>query len=580
MVSGSAAARLGTEQLVGVLHALPDGVVIFDAAWTLCYINPAGAALIGRSAPELIDASLWVGLPELAGTIFHGFLLHARSADAPVTWTGFYAPSGRWLSATAVAVGDLLQVSFREVVDRAAGPATDAGRPAVARAEEDGDRDRLRFLAEVSEAMITTLDTGESAARLAELAASRLCDWGIVALIGEGGGPGEEVWAHRDPARRADLDIYLRGRLRQAGGDGALVDALLSGEPVQVTTIDQELVAPSLPSEEVAAAWHRLDATSCTIVPLRARGETFGVLALMNSGDRPPHSEMELATAVEVARRGGLALDNARLYGRQLKVAETLQHSLLTPPPQPDHVEIAVRYRPAASYQQVGGDWYDSFHQPDGATLLVIGDVVGHNVDAAAAMGQIRSILRGIAYDRPESPAQVLSRVDGVLTGLHIGTLATALVARLEQPAEDAGTGVRTLRWSSAGHLPPLLLGADGTVQLLDTAPERLLGAESTRPRSDHEAALQPGDTVVFYTDGLVEYGRTGIDEGIDRLAGHVMELSDLPLEKLCDQLLDRVTPGRADDDIAILAVRMHPEDRPRPHEAGPGEAPAGAGSD
>src|SRR5206468_7761847 len=164
----------------------------------------------------------------------------------------------------------------------------------------------------------------------------------------------------------------------------------------------EELVAPSLPTEEVRTAWRRLQTASYTIVPLRARGETFGALVLLNSGDRPPHTETEIATAVEVARRGALALDNARLYGRQLKVAETLQLSLLTPPPEPEGLEIAVRYRPAAVYQQVGGDWYDAFDQPDGATLLVIGDVVGHNVDAAAAMGQIRSILRGIAFDRQE----------------------------------------------------------------------------------------------------------------------------------------------------------------------------------
>src|ERR671929_1330590 len=153
----------------------------------------------------------------------------------------------------------------------------------------------------------------------------------------------------------------------------------------------------------------------------------------------------------------------------------------------------------------VGGDWYDAFQQPDGATLLVIGDVVGHNVDAAAAMGQIRSILRGIAYDRPESPAQVLSRVDGVLTGLGVGSLATALVARIEQSPEQAAAGVRTLRWSSAGHLPPLLVRPDAAVETLTTPPERLLGAESSCTRSDHELVLSAGDTVVLYTDGLVE---------------------------------------------------------------------------
>ncbi|HEY4625976.1 MAG TPA: PP2C family protein-serine/threonine phosphatase, partial [Blastococcus sp.] len=290
-------------------------------------------------------------------------------------------------------------------------------------------------------------------------------------------------------------------------------------------------------------------------------GETFGALAMLNSGDRPPHTDMQIATAVEVARRGALSLDNARLFGRQLAVAEKLQRSLLTDPPQPDHLEIAVRYRPAAVSQQVGGDWYDAFGQPDGATLLVIGDVVGHNVDAAAAMGQIRSILRGIAYDRPEGPAQVLTRVDGVLTGLRIGTLATALVARLEQPDEHNPAGLRTLCWSSAGHLPPLLLCTDGTVRLLDSPPELLLGTEFSRLRTDHEVALRPGETVVLYTDGLVEHGRTGIDEGTARLSRVLAGLAGFPLEKLCDQLLDRIAPGRADDDIALLAVHYHPED-------------------
>ena len=130
----------------------------------------------------------------------------------------------------------------------------------------------------------------------------------------------------------------------------------------------------------------------------------------------PVHTEMEIATAVEVARRGALALDNARLYERQLKLAETLQRNLLTPAPQSNHLEIAVRYRPASAHALVGGDFYDAFTQPDGATLLVVGDVAGHSVEAAAAMSQLRSTLRTIAYDRPDSPAQTLTRVDRVLS--------------------------------------------------------------------------------------------------------------------------------------------------------------------
>jgi sigma-B regulation protein RsbU (phosphoserine phosphatase) len=547
--------RLRPEGLVHALDALPDGVVVFDADWTIRYVNPAGAALIERPAAELVDRSSWVAMPELAGTIFHSFLLHARGVGTPVTWRGFYAPAGRWLTATAVLVDDLLQVSFREAGDRLTESAA-VGEPGFLAVQEAEDRDRLRFLAEVSEAMITTLDTGASATRLAELAVRRLCDWAVVALVDEHGGPGEEAWAHRDPARRADLATYLEGRARGAGDDAAMVDALLSGEPVQVVPIDEDLVAPSLPTAEVREAWRRLETTSCTIVPLRARGETFGALAMLNCGSRPPHTEPEIATAVEVARRGGLALDNARLYGRQLNVAETLQRSLLTPPPQLEGLQIAVRYRPAASHQQVGGDWYDAFAQPDGRVLLVIGDVVGHNVLAAAAMGQIRSILRGIAYGRPAGPAEVLCQVDAVLTGLQLDTLATALVARLDQPASS---GTRTLCWSSAGHPPALLLRRDGPVEVLESSPERLLGTGVDCRRADHEVRVEPGDTLVLCTDGLIEQGRTGIDEGITRLVDQLGTLRDVGLDALCDALLDRIVPGRADDDIAVLAVRFSP---------------------
>jgi serine phosphatase RsbU (regulator of sigma subunit) len=187
--------------------------------------------------------------------------------------------------------------------------------------------------------------------------------------------------------------------------------------------------------------------------------------------------------------------------------------------------------------------------------------VAGHSVEAAAAMSQLRSAVRTIAYDRPESPARTLARVDRVLTGLGFGTLATVLVARIEQPEQLAGAGVRTLRWSSAGHLPPLLVRADGAVLLLDSAPERLLGVGAPGPRTDHTATLAPGDTVLLVTDGLVEHGRIDIDSGLDRLCRVLRELAGSPVEALCDRLLDRILTGPADDDVAILAVRWHPED-------------------
>jgi sigma-B regulation protein RsbU (phosphoserine phosphatase) len=528
------------------------GVAVFDGDWTLVSVDQATADLLGRRREELTGRNIWIALPELAGTIFHSFLLHARSVGGRVTWRGYYPPAGSWLDATARRAGDRLHVSLRRstgpVPEGPAGPVTD---PA--------ENDRLRFLAEVSESMVSTLDPRESVATLVGLVVPRLCDWALVSVLGDDGAPADEGWAHRDPARADDLDLYLSRRVRTAVDDSPMATALLTGEPIHLPTIDPAMVEPAFSGdEEVRAAWERLDAGSITVVPLRARAETFGALGLVNGSTRPPHSEMEIATAVEVARRASLAIDNARLYGRQLAVAETLQRSLLTPPPQPDDLEIAVRYLPASSTLHVGGDWYDAFQQPDGATLLVIGDVVGHNVDAAAAMGQVRSILRGIAYDRNEEPAQVLARVDAALTGLRIGTLATALIARLEQPPELAGSGRRVLRWSSAGHLPPLLLHGDGRVELLASEPQTLLGAESTRPRSDAMAEVGAGDTLLFYTDGLVEQGRTGIDEGTDRLVAAVRELGAVPVDRLCDALIERIVGHRPDDDVAIVAVRCH----------------------
>jgi hypothetical protein len=203
--------------------------------------------------------------------------------------------------------------------------------------------------------------------------------------------------------------------------------------------------------------------------PLIARGETFGAFTLVNGPERGPHTEAELRTAEIASRRAALALDNARLAANQ-QVAERLQLSLLSPPVQPDHLELAVRYRPATQGVSIGGDWYDGFLQPDGDTVLVIGDVMGHDIEAAAAMGQVKTLVRGIAFDRLEEPAGVLRRVDHALVGLAVPALATALVCRVEQDRGRAG-----------GRAAPAALGhrrapgadaadADGTVVDL-TAP-------------------------------------------------------------------------------------------------------------
>jgi hypothetical protein len=178
-------------------------------------------------------------------------------------------------------------------------------------------------------------------------------------------------------------------------------------------------------------------------------------------------------------------------------------------------------------------------------------------------------MVRTIACDRLETPAQTRIRVDRVLAALGVQALATALVAQLDI-GESAVAGPRRLRWSSAGHLPPLLARRDGTVHALSSRPERLLGLRERAQRTDHEAALWPGDTLLLYTDGLAEHGHHDLDDGIARIAAILGELSERTLDALCDQLLDRLVTGHTDDDIALLAVRDARLDRRTGLAAGP----------
>ncbi len=244
------------------------------------------------------------------------------------------------------------------------------------------------------------------------------------------------------------------------------------------------------------------------------------------------------------------------MAARAVAMSETLQRSLLSAPAEPDDLAVAVRYRPAIQEAQVGGDWYDSFLTSKGVLSLVVGDITGHDRQAAAVMGQTRNLLRGVAYTLAEPPAAVLSTLDRALRDLEVRTYATVVLANVEQTPEQAAEGLRTLRWSNAGHPPPVLLRADGTTSLLDTPPNRLLGVDPDARRDDHEILLGPGDLVLLYTDGLVERRGMDLDDGLDWLTSTVAGSAGLDHEQLCDTLLDLVDE-RAEDDVALLALRI-----------------------
>lgn len=243
---------------------------------------------------------------------------------------------------------------------------------------------------------------------------------------------------------------------------------------------------------------------------------------------------------------------------RASEVSLALQRAVLTDPPRLDDLEVVVHYQPAAVERNIGGDWYDAFTRRDGATTVVIGDVIGHDLDAAVAMGQIRSLVRAIGYDSQETPARVLERVDAAIDGLALGSsaTATALVACVERPAGPGGDEARTIRWSSAGHLPPILVRADGTTEVLRIRNDLLLGMDPGTLRRDHVTDLRPGDTLVLYTDGLIETRDDRLRARLDKLAKVLEGTQTADLGTVVETALSGMLSVTADDDVAIVMVR------------------------
>ena len=436
---------------------------------------------------------------------------------------------------------------------------------------------RVAVLAQVTQAVSSTLDPQETIDRLARLVVPFLADWCTVHVADEAGRLHQTAAHCREQARVEDVRRFAAAQAVVLDPHAPTRAVLRTGEAL---LLDQDPAGPAtalsrgVPDQDIAALCADLRCASALVVPLRTREGAAGVMTLGRSADRAAFGETATHDAMDLARRAGLALHHAQMYRRQLHYAESLQRSMLTRLPEPDHLHVVARYVPAAKEAQVGGDWYDAFLQPDGATMLVVGDVTGHDIAAAAMMGQLRNLLRGTAYDRDEAPAAVLSRIDRALVGLQVDTLATVVLARIEQTDDDRRHGLRRLRWSNAGHLPPAVLHPDGTVELLDRPNDLLLGLDPTSPRVDHEVVLHPDDIVLLYTDGLVERRDSPLDHGLARLRQALSALVGLPLDRLCDELIARIVPADADDDLALVAVRTYSEDEPRQPEAGPTRTP------
>ncbi|MBY8866159.1 SpoIIE family protein phosphatase [Streptomyces sp. RCPT1-4] len=408
---------------------------------------------------------------------------------------------------------------------------------------------RLRLLAEASRALASGLDAEESLRRLARLVVSQLADACVVDVV-EGDGVRRLTVTDRDPERA--LRMLPTGLLPGPDDSAAALAKVLRGAgPMVVNGVD----APDPDDPLRCAQWalyRTLGAETALIVPMRVRRQALGALTFVRRAPAAPFDEQEQALAADLGHRAGLALDNARLYALQQYTAEQLQLSLLPDLTGLADLQLAARYVAARERAEVGGDWYDAFRLPDGSVILAIGDVVGHDLAAAVRMGQLRNMLRALAYDSGDDPAGIMCRLDNVMQGLTGVELVTAVIVRLTTPAR----GPWRIDWTNAGHPPPLLAQPDGRTRLLEEGHAPVLGIDPHLARDTATAELPPGSTLLLYTDGLIERPGEDIGRGLTRLRQHAAALAREPLGVFRDELLTRLIDDQHDD-VAVLALRV-----------------------
>ncbi|MFG3345760.1 SpoIIE family protein phosphatase [Streptomyces sp. NPDC048018] len=412
---------------------------------------------------------------------------------------------------------------------------------------------RLALLAETTTSLSETLNELETVDRLAQLVLPRLADWMVVDLIADGGDIRRtHVVQHHDgrltrhpdlegpiPAVTAQSPLPLSRALRGSGASLAGPEVYQGAPDSGIAVVQRELF--------LATHMH-----SAVIAPIRGPREVLGALTL-GRGDNPvPFTTSDLSLLEDITRRAGLAISNSRLYQRQRRISETMQRHLLPRLPDVPGIELHASYLPAPDASQVGGDWYDAFTLPDDTTGLAVGDVAGHDLEAAARMAQLRNMLRALAWSEPHPPSAV-GRLDQVMARTPGMSTATLILGRLTSTPQAGWTW----EWTNAGHPPPLLITRDGRAAFLRTPRSLLLGTGVHVARGRDSVHLAPGSTLLLYTDGLIESRSRGIEPGLARLRRHAAALAHHSLGVVCERLIEDVRPQDNDDDVVLLAVRV-----------------------
>ena len=520
------------------------------------------AAAIGQLALELaqgvrtvaLDDRMRTGQPAVAAAMAAGNL--ASLVLVPVT------ADNRRLGVLVIGLGgaargDLISLEEPEAV-RATGPADvellwTLGRQAGqalerARLHEETARQagRSAFLLEAARLLASAADVTETVERLAGLVADRLADLCAIDLVSEQGMT-RPVVRHRDPALQPLADELRERQLPPRGVPHPVLEALQQGRSVW-RTLDEELLQAITHDPRHLEIARELELVSVISVPFVSEGRPLGVITLAADAGRRPFTPADVEVAEQLALQVSLVVAKAQRYELDVHTSHTLQANLLPPePPEVAGLQMAVRYLAATQGVEVGGDFYDVVRLPDEQVALAVGDVVGHDITAAATMGQLNSVYRALLVDRP-APSAMIDRLQASWSLLGMQRMATALFGTL-----DPATG--QLRIASAGHLSPLLLTA-GHAEFLPVEPSRMLGATpAPAPALEWAGVLAPGATLVLFTDGLVESRSADIDIGLGHLLAAAEAAGTSDPDELCDRLLADLTGVHRADDIALLAL-------------------------
>ncbi|HYP24064.1 MAG TPA: SpoIIE family protein phosphatase [Actinomycetota bacterium] len=549
-----------------ILEAALDCVVSMDGNGRVVEFNPMAEKVFGYRREDVIGKEMaeLIIPPALRDRHREGLARYLRTGEGPVVGSRIEITAQRAdgtefpveLAITRVAVpGPPLFTGYlRDITDRA--QAEEERRRLLAseqeaRAAAEAAQQRLAFLAVASAQMSSSLDYRETLQTLVDLAVPRMADWCFVDVLQEDNAHVRVALAYADPAQ-ADLAQELQ-QPSPTGERVGVQTVLKGGRSILVDHYTDDVFDELGVTEERRSLLRRLGPKSHMIVPLQARGRVLGALVLLSTTN--VYTQDDLHLAEELARRAAIAIDNARLFQERTHVARTLQKSLLPPTlPEIPGIDLAARYEPAGEANEVGGDFFDAFRWGRRRWAIVIGDVSGKGADAAAVTGLARHTLRAAALAQ-RSPSAILGVLnEALLADGPKEKFSTVVFATLE----NTDDGV-CLTAASGGHPPPLVLRRDGKLEEL-AVPGTLIGVFKDVELTDQFTYLEPGDMVVFYTDGVTDI--PGLEDESQPLLVETFLRAAASSDPrvVADEIVKaavEVQNGAPSDDIALIVLRV-----------------------